>query len=76
MQSSGTLLDYLTTVDVIVFVGVPLCLLTIVLAQQLLAGRTTSPFGGSYPRRPAQPSLMKGPEAWSKPHPRFTAPGK
>ena len=42
MQSSGTLLDYLTTVDVIVFVGVPLCLLTIVLAQQLLAGRTTS----------------------------------
>ena len=42
MQSSGTLLDYLTIVDVIVFVGVPLCLLTIVLAQQLLAGRTTS----------------------------------
>jgi hypothetical protein len=42
MQAPGTLLDYLTIVDVIVFVGVPLCLLTIVLAQQLLAGRTTS----------------------------------
>lgn len=67
MQSSGTLLDYLTIVDVIVFVGVPLCLLTIVLAQQLLAGRTTSPFGGSYPRRPAQGSIMKDPEVRSTP---------
>jgi len=67
MQSSGTLLDYLTIVDVIVFVGVPLCLLTIVLAQQLLAGRMTPPFGGSYPRRPARASIMKDREARSAP---------
>ena len=67
MQSSGTLLDYLTIVDVIVFVGVPLCLLTIVLAQQLLAGRATSSFGGSYSRRPTQAAIMKDPEARSAP---------
>ena len=39
MQPSATLLDYLTTWDVIVFLGVPFCLLAIVLVQTLLAGR-------------------------------------
>jgi hypothetical protein len=39
MQSSATLLDYLTTWDIGVFLGVPLCLLAIVLVQNLLAGR-------------------------------------
>lgn len=76
MQPSATLLEYLTIADIAVFLGTPLCLLAIVFVQQLLAGRTTPPFGGSYPRRPAQPSLLKGPEAWSPPHPRRPAPGK
>lgn len=63
MPPSTTLLDYLTTSDIVVFLGVPLGLLTIVLAQQVLAARTTARIGGSSARRPPQPSITKDPAA-------------
>lgn len=63
MPPSTTLLDYLTTSDIVVFLGVPLGLLTIVLAQQLLAARTTARIAGSSSRRAAQPAITKDPAA-------------
>lgn len=76
MPSSATLLDYLTTADIVVFLGVPLCLLTIVLAQQLLASRTAAGFGGSYPTRPAPPPIAKDSDVRSKSLPGRPAPRK
>jgi len=66
MPPSATLLDYLTTADIVVFLGVPLCLLTIVLAQQLLAGRTAAGFGNSYTKPPPRPSITNGSDLQSR----------
>lgn len=63
MPPSTTLLDYLTTSDIVVFLGVPLGLLTIVLAQQIFAARTTARIAGSSARQPPQPSITKDPAA-------------
>jgi len=63
MPPSTTLLDYLTTSDIVVFLGVPLGLLTIVLAQQIFATRTTARIAGSSARQPPQPSITKDPAA-------------
>jgi hypothetical protein len=75
MQTS-TLLDYLTTADIVVFLGVPLGLLTLVLAQQLFAARRTASIGRSSSRRPAQPSITQDPAVRSKPIPGGTVPRK
>lgn len=66
MPPATTLLDYLTTSDIVVFLGVPLALLTIVLAQQILAARATARIAGSSARRPPQPSITKDPGAWPR----------
>ena len=41
MQMPATLIEYVATLDIVIFLGVPVSLLIVVLLQEILAGRVS-----------------------------------